>query len=546
MMRSMVLSIGLTAVLASADNSDFSPLINVNGTRGLTQTVSAEALGGGRVSFALSGSSFKQNQELGGGSVNKNLNLLVYQGAFAYGLNNSADLFGTIYFYDATATQKGVGSGTMGLKFSLPFPDDFPLRLGVQGKMIAGYSDEQLIVDHNGTYLRPDGYNYFETRTGYDFQALLLQSLILGSEDFIQVRLHGNEGVSASLQDSTQRLLLLAGGLELSPSRYVSLGVEANWRTVMSHRNASDPLWITPSLHLKSSTGFNIFGGADIKASSSRPDAPSALAPWRAFGGITFSFDIFAKDREAARRKAQKDSLELVKLRKDYKDLTEDKRRLGGDSLQLSKSLKQLADSLALRQKELNAKDSALAARLKELALKDSSLLLAEQARHRQMSRADSLEAKRLQDSLAMAKSLEEERAKRGAFERDLISKGVAKLEAVYFENGKTELSINSKPYLQMIASTLAKYPKLKLEVGGHTDSKGAKAANLKLSTGRAKSVRAFFVESYPELANSITFKGYGSTKPKASNATADGRLQNRRVEMKVLNPEVLKEYTTP
>jgi outer membrane protein OmpA-like peptidoglycan-associated protein len=342
--------------------------------------------------------------------------------------------------------------------------------------------------------------------------------------------------------------------LELSPSRYLSLGFEANWRTQLKHVSASDPLWITPSLHIKTSTGFNLFGGVDLSVASERSgNDPKALAPWRAFGGISASFDVFAKDRAAARRKAEKDSLELVRLRKESKELSQDKLRLGGDSLQLSKKLdeqrsqlQRLADSLAMRQKELNAKDSALAQRLKELALKDSSLLAAEQARHRQMSRADSLEAKRIQDSIAMAKSLEDERAKRGAFERDLISKGVAKLEAVYFENGKTELSINSKPYLQMIGGILAKYPKLKLEVGGHTDSKGAKAANLKLSTGRAKSVRAFFVENYPELSQSITFKGYGSTKPKASNATADGRLQNRRVEMKVLNPEVLKEYTTP
>lgn len=546
MMRSMVLSIGLTAVLASADNSDFSPLINFNGTRGLTQTVSAEALGGGRVSFALSGSDFKQNQELGLGSVSKNQNLMVYQGAFAYGLNSSADLFGTLCFYDATASLKGIGSGTMGLKFSLPFPDDFPLRLGVQGKVIAGLSDEQLVVDYNGNFRRPDGYNYFETRTGYDFQALFLQSLILGSEDIVQVRLHGNEGISASLQDSTQRLLLLAGGLELSPSRYVSLGLEANWRTVMSHMSTKDPLWVTPSVHLKSSTGFNVFGGADIKASPNRTNDVSSLAPWRVFGGVTFSFDIFAKDREAARRKAEKDSLELVKLRKDYKDLTEDKRRLGGDSLQLSNSLKQLADSLALRQNELNAKDSALAARMRELALKDSSLLLAEQARHRQMSRADSLEARRLQDSLAMAKLLDAERSKRDAFERDLISKGVARLEAVYFENGKSDLSINSQPYLKMIGDILVKYPKLKIEVGGHTDNRGSKVANLKLSGARANSVREFLVGNFPDLDKTISSRGYGSTKPKASNATPDGRLQNRRVELKVLNPEVLKEYTTP
>lgn len=547
------------AASAFAGDAAFSPALTWQGTRGLTQTQSAEPLGEGRLSVSLKGSAFTQDQDgKSPYSLVKNATLATFQGAMSYGLNNGADLFGTVTAYGVNGgdNQKGLGSGSIGMKLGLPLPEDFPVRAGIMGQAIGGFAGSQLIENRDGNVktakLRPDGYNYFETRKSgnYDFQLMGLLSLVFGNDD-IKVRLHGNGGISSTVGDDGERIGLLAGGLEIAPGRYLSIGVEGNYRTWLDKPSGKDPLWITPSMYIKTPVGFNLHGGADIALSSERGVEANALAPWRAFGGISASFDVFAKSRAEARAKALRDSLERENLKETSRRLAEKAKQ---DSVNAANAMaaknkdalekelaaaaqqKALSDSLSRRQNELLEKE-------RQLKLKEDSLAMAEQDRRRQRGVADSLEARRIQDSIAMAKKLEEEKGKRGDLERELLKSGVAKLEALYFENGKTAISLNSKPYLQMVGQILAKYPKLKLEVGGHTDNKGKKAANQKLSAGRAQAVKAFLAEAYPELAGSLTAKGYGDSKPKANNKTEDGRLQNRRVELKVLNPEILKEY---
>jgi outer membrane protein OmpA-like peptidoglycan-associated protein len=77
----------------------------------------------------------------------------------------------------------------------------------------------------------------------------------------------------------------------------------------------------------------------------------------------------------------------------------------------------------------------------------------------------------------------------------------------------------------------------LKLE--GHTDSIGSDEYNQKLSERRARSVRDYLVES--GLSSSImTAQGFGESQPVSSNATADGRQRNRRVEIVIENTDQL------
>ncbi len=546
MKRNMRRSAGMVAALAALAGAavttapQFSPLVSGNATRGLPNTYSAAALGDGRVSFLLSGATFKQDQDLGEGSVNKNAYVSTFQGAFAYGLNGGVDVFGALHMYSADENNKGIGSGNIGLKFSLPFDEKFPLRIGAMGQVIAGLSDTQLICDYrnDGSILRPDGYNYQETRDHYDFQAMLLQSILLG--DDIKFALHANEGMQNSVSGSAPRLLLLSGGFELAPWPYAAIAMEASWRTEWKHIDAKDPFWISPSLHVTTPAGFNLFAGTDIRMSKARENDARALSQVRAFGGISASFDVFAKQRAAARAKAEADSLELLRLRGESSSLAADKDRLLGkgrmDSAQLADMqyrLEMLKDSLDRREKDLEVRE-------RELAAKDSALLAANQQTDLMKLKADSLEKKRIQDSIDMANKYA---AMRGSFERDLINKGVAKLEAIHFENGKAELHPDSKAYLKIVGDILTRYPKLKIEIGGHTDNKGKAASNLKLSGARAASTCEFLVNTFPDLSNMLSTKGYGSSKPKASNKTAAGRAANRRIEMKVLNPEVLKEY---
>ncbi len=107
-------------------------------------------------------------------------------------------------------------------------------------------------------------------------------------------------------------------------------------------------------------------------------------------------------------------------------------------------------------------------------------------------------------------------------------------LKDVHFAFGKAVLRPDSKTVLNEVAKTIVASPGFKIEIAGYTDSIGSEKANLKLSDARANSVRAYLLsQSVP--SNTITAKGYGKTNPVADNKTDDGRAQNRRVEMHVI-----------
>src|SRR3984893_16550219 len=119
--------------------------------------------------------------------------------------------------------------------------------------------------------------------------------------------------------------------------------------------------------------------------------------------------------------------------------------------------------------------------------------------------------------------------------------KGSITLEGVNFEHNSAALTVASHPPLDAIADGLKKHPRLKVEIQGHTDSTGSPAYNLKLSQRRADSVRDYLV-SNGVTPDQLETKGYGQTQPAASNKTAEGRAQNRRVVMFVIsNPGDVK-----
>lgn len=111
----------------------------------------------------------------------------------------------------------------------------------------------------------------------------------------------------------------------------------------------------------------------------------------------------------------------------------------------------------------------------------------------------------------------------------------VLALNGVTFEFDSTRLRPDALTILDNASEILKKYPDMQVEVAGHTDSQGSEAYNLKLSDGRAASVREYFVsKGIPD--SQITSKGYGEAEPVADNATDEGRERNRRVELRVLN----------
>jgi outer membrane protein OmpA-like peptidoglycan-associated protein len=103
----------------------------------------------------------------------------------------------------------------------------------------------------------------------------------------------------------------------------------------------------------------------------------------------------------------------------------------------------------------------------------------------------------------------------------------------VYFATGSTKLLSQSFKPLNEVVKILKDNPSLKLKVDGHTDNIGADDFNMKLSDGRAASVKKYLVSKGIDAAR-LESEGFGETTPVADNKTATGRQKNRRVEMKV------------
>jgi OOP family OmpA-OmpF porin len=107
---------------------------------------------------------------------------------------------------------------------------------------------------------------------------------------------------------------------------------------------------------------------------------------------------------------------------------------------------------------------------------------------------------------------------------------GILKLQNVEFYSASERLTPLGQRTLNQVASVLEKYPGMPVEIAGHTDSMGDPTSNLELSRKRAASVKQYLIEKGIAGTN-LTDVGFGQTKPIASNGTAAGRQENRRVE---------------
>ena len=501
----LAISLCLEAWSAESDSVAVAPTTTISASRGLVQTPSAESMGAGRLSFSLLGTWYKQAIAMPNvPEVNSGITTGI--AAFSFGVNSCIDVFASVAGYGLlmTSNEFGLGSVMGGIQGSLPLPRVSPLYLGAQIGFIGGTSDNQ--INTNGA----DGYNYFETRTGYDFFGKTLETLVLGSER-LGVKFLLDQGIVMSLQSSDSRLLILGGGIEGIVHPILVLGLEVNSRTSLSEiKTESDPLWLTPSVQIRTPYYFNVIIGSDISLSSDRSNstATRAIEPYRVFGGFAFSLDLLAGKRAATKDKERSEAAEKADI-------------------------------------ERKAQGAQARADRLERKAQDDSIALAT-AHEAEQLRADSMARKAKEDSIALAETnlrLDEERSKRSDAEKQLLSTGLLLLDAVYFETGKSEISINSLPYLNIIGKMLTKYPKLQIEVSGHTDNIGRLPMNISLSQARADAVRAYLMQVAPELSERISARGYGPTQPKADNATASGRKINRRVELQVMNKDALKEY---
>lgn len=114
---------------------------------------------------------------------------------------------------------------------------------------------------------------------------------------------------------------------------------------------------------------------------------------------------------------------------------------------------------------------------------------------------------------------------------RAIMEDGRMTLEGIEFDVGSDRLRPTSDAPLAAAAAVLKAKTDLTVEVEGHTDDTGAEAANLALSQRRAQAVMARLVALGVPAAR-LTAKGYGASRPIASNETAEGKQRNRRVEL--------------
>ena len=111
----------------------------------------------------------------------------------------------------------------------------------------------------------------------------------------------------------------------------------------------------------------------------------------------------------------------------------------------------------------------------------------------------------------------------------------------ILFAVNSSSLTDQAKGNIEKLSTILNKYPDTNILIEGHTDSTGTTEYNQKLSEQRAASVSSFAI-SKGVTGTRFSAVGYGENQPIAPNATADGRRQNRRVEIAIFANDDLKD----
>ena len=167
--------------------------------------------------------------------------------------------------------------------------------------------------------------------------------------------------------------------------------------------------------------------------------------------------------------------------------------------------------------------DTELAKRQAMLAANREQVALSDARTARQRANQADAEAASLRDELA---ELNARPSDRGL---------VITLGDVLFDTAQASLKNGSSNHLDKLALFLNNYPERTAQIEGHTDEVGSEAANMLLSQRRADTVKAFLV-AQGVAGSRLNASGKGEGVPLASNTTAEGRAQNRRVEVIIAN----------
>jgi OmpA-OmpF porin, OOP family len=110
----------------------------------------------------------------------------------------------------------------------------------------------------------------------------------------------------------------------------------------------------------------------------------------------------------------------------------------------------------------------------------------------------------------------------------------VGVIAGIEFDNAQATIRRSSEPAIDKALSVLTEYPSLRIEIIGHTDSRGSRDNNIALSQQRAEAVKARLVARGID-ANRVQIRGEGPDVPITTNDTPAGRQKNRRIEFRVI-----------
>ena len=250
--------------------------------------------------------------------------------------------------------------------------------------------------------------------------------------------------------------------------------------------------------------------------------------------------DIMMPARQAAQTA---EDARLVALQRQEEEFQAEQRRIAKvreeDALARAR-----AEAEQRRQAELNAQTATLQAQAASADRAEAERAKAEADAARAQAEAERQRAEAsLRNAEAEAANAEREKAELRARLREQLNvvletretaRGlIVNLSDVLFDTAQATLKPGAREKLARVSGILVTHPDLKLEIEGHTDSVGSDAYNQSLSDRRAESVRAYLV-SQRIAPQTITTAGFGESRPVATNATAAGRQQNRRVELVV------------
>jgi outer membrane protein OmpA-like peptidoglycan-associated protein len=195
----------------------------------------------------------------------------------------------------------------------------------------------------------------------------------------------------------------------------------------------------------------------------------------------------------------------------------------------------------AAEQARLEAEHAAQQA-AQDRAAAQQQLQESEQARQAAAQQAEQARLQAQQSDQARAQAIQQAEEQRQRLlkqlnqvlqTRDSARGLIVSMSDVLFDFNRATLKPGAQLRLAKVSGIIMAYPDLKLEIDGFTDNKGTPQYNMALSDKRAKAVRDFLV-SQGVATDAVTTKGFGESNPVATNATAAGRQQNRRVELVV------------